>query len=418
MTKYCAIVPKEDKENKRVGSALVTTSVKMGRECQFDNLPAEYEHNGEDFCILHLPLQTKKKLNLSIDSNEEFLTQLRSGKRIFDFVTLENIKIENINEKELCLSFVGSQLWSISIKDVNVPGINFDYAKINGHVNFESCIFKDKWNFATVSIKNSEVDARLNFNNIQLDYLRISGNSFKSSINNELRLDHYNHGIIIKNTTIENSFSFENNDCESGLEIASTSINQLYLDGTTFYQSPIITLDDANKIKKLSFPLEKEFNLNRLDNCYRKKSDVVWDDQYKKFRDLYNIAKKRDMYIEQGCFYSLMQRCREKSGSTPFGIRFVSWFYRFFSNYGQSIFKPLLCLLVLWAMGVVLFLWCGISLEKALMLSIKQIVKPYSLLCEYGYTQLCQFISIFESTAAIAFIAMLLLALRWNFRKS
>lgn len=128
---------------------------------------------------------------------------------------------------------------------------------------------------------------------------------------------------------------------------------------------------------------------------------------------MYNITKKRDMFSEQAEYFYLMQHYFGKAKESGLFNSFISWLYRIFSNYGQSTLRPIISLISVWVVFALLY-------EKDWLLSVQQIVKPYSILFQES-KELCKwqlFLGTLESTAAIALIALFLIALRWRFRKA
>lgn len=143
--------------------------------------------------------------------------------------------------------------------------------------------------------------------------------------------------------------------------------------------------------------------------------------------------KSRD-YVNM--FYALMQKSERNSGTQPRSIRVASWLYEKTTTYGQSILKPIVLLIILtFFFGVVYALltspyydlsssinWniVGNSMDT----SIQQIVKPFSYytesLAEKNTIQhpiIFKIATLIQSISSLSLIALLLLSLRWKFKK-
>lgn len=171
----------------------------------------------------------------------------------------------------------------------------------------------------------------------------------------------------------------------------------------------------------------------------RSQSNLLQGKQYAKFREIYNITKKRGMYDEQGDFFYLMHKSLEKSKRNNLSNRLSSKIYRKISDYGLNIAKPAIALLCLCFLCALLYSAPNIQqpivtisnlhkLERSLKFSMEQIVKPYSFLFlekneaisnvkSDEMKILFYLILFFESTLAIPCIAMFIISLRWNFRR-
>ena len=164
----------------------------------------------------------------------------------------------------------------------------------------------------------------------------------------------------------------------------------------------------------------------------------------------------REMYLEQSTYFSLMQKCQRNTSSTSCLLKFFNLSYWIISDYGQSVTRPIIGLLLTFLMSIAIFSSLGVEKINAPYLSLTQILKPYSLLydreprvlldklclkdlsetdnttliksdsqpacasslAQYKYGWLFIITSLLESTLSLVFLACLVLALRWNFRKA
>jgi uncharacterized membrane protein len=167
------------------------------------------------------------------------------------------------------------------------------------------------------------------------------------------------------------------------------------------------------------------------------------------------------MYHEQSAYYSLMQDCLQQIPNIPWTTKFFSYLYGLFSDYGQSITRPILSFILILFLSIGLYNCIGISLNESVYASLTQIVKPFSIVYDANLArQLLQnqsehnerthtinecllsssvhiqqknflaltdkkfeewlliIISIVESLAELTLLFLFGLALRWNYRKA
>ena len=148
----------------------------------------------------------------------------------------------------------------------------------------------------------------------------------------------------------------------------------------------------------------------------RRSANHEFANQYRKFRQIYNITKHRGMYLEQSEYFYLMQRCIEKNTDNPFSLRLFSMLYRWFSGYGQSVKRPLIIFASTYLVAELFYYEQGIN--NWWLAPFKQIVKPYNLLFETHQSSSVYLICLISTTFSLASLAMLSVALRWNFRKA
>lgn len=323
---------------------------------------------------------------------------------------------------------------------------------------------------------SSKIISNFHFIDSEVDFFFARGNKIGSKILRQIFQDH-NFKFLISNSTIS-TIRFFVNKFFITLKIANNKTETLDLLHSKFYCAPIFFKEDFNKIGQLSLPKRKEFSFlfypkllerlkdififsreERLNKQYVDRS--VWENEYKKFREIYNIAKMRDMYIEQSDYFSLMQHCLQKTSGTSIIFKFFSRMYHLISDYGQSITRPIIGIFLLFLACTLIFINLGVEKVNAPYLSLTQILKPYSLLYDREprstLNNLCKNItsmtenkvtpinnlskeinnetcqdtlvqyrhgwafiatSVLESTFSLIFLACLILALRWNFRKA
>lgn len=148
--------------------------------------------------------------------------------------------------------------------------------------------------------------------------------------------------------------------------------------------------------------------------------------QYLKFRKIYNFTKSRGMYSEQNDYYYLMQKYFERTNRLSTLHRYISKLYRILSNYGQSIIKPTLWLILIWVMSAIFYLFLiqndynftkDSIISESFLLSMQQIIKPYNLLLDNSKNIKIYILGFLESSLSITLITLLILALRANFKR-
>lgn len=443
--KQCCIVPESVRNsNVRLRKAFVDSEL---HQCQFLGVSEDtYEFNGNHYCILHLPYEGKKEKNLNSLAIEQFQEYIKKGQTNFNFVCLEGLTLSL--KSNTYYSFTGAWIWTMHIHDSLIECLDIRYSKIQGVNQISNSEIQRFY------IKYCEVGSHLELNKNKIKLMLAEHNYFNFD-KKSIRLDVVNHGFII-NEGIYDAIRLKYNKFDIALQISKSKVKILELIDNIFFVCPIFFKGDFGGISELVLPEIKDYDFSKMPS---KKQDNFWEDQYRKFREIYNIAKMREMYIEQSYYFTLMQHCIQKISKTPKILKWVSHTYGAISDYGQSISRPLGWLAVLFILSGCFFWALGTPKQNAIYLSLVQI-KPYSILFEEEprklISTLCEispqhnfifdfdsmtiqtqhepnkcnslieykngwlFIiwSIFSSTLYIILLACLGLSLRWNFRKA
>lgn len=443
--KQCCIIPDYvEKSNTRLANAFADTNP---HQCQFLGVSEDtHEFNGNYYCILHLPYEVKKERELNTLAIEQFHEYVKKGETNFNFVCLEGLTI-SINSNKY-YSFIGAWIWTIYIYDSSIECLDIRYSKIQGINQISNSTIQRFY------IKHSEIGSHFELNKNKIKLILAEHNYF--NFDKQIRQDAINYGFIINKGSYD-TIRFKYNEFNMALQISKLRVKALDLTDNTFFVCPIFFKGDFGDIRELSLPEIKDYNFSKIP--LKKKNDP-WQDQYEKFREIYNIAKMREMYVEQSCYFTLMQHCLQKGSKTPNILKWVSYLYGLISDYGQSVSRPLGWIAGLFIVSAFLFWFLGVKPDDAAYLSLTQI-KPYSILFEDEprklISDLCEirsqqnfifdnsFIffqnqqnsqqncasliqykngwifaawSIISSTFYIILLACFGLALRWNFRKA
>lgn len=375
--KQCCIIPRSLREsNKRLNDAYNDV---RPQECQFSKDEELYEYASNYYCLLHLPPKAKKEKRLNSTAVEKFYELIKDGQRNFNFVCLEKIYFSvpnSIQNNETDLSFIGAWLWSFNLNNLDLRSmqcLNIKYSKIQGLNKISNS------KIANVYITDSEVGSNIELKDNYFNLLLAQRNYFNFN-ELDIHLDDHNHGLIITEGNYD-TIRFMDNTFDITIKIIKSSIKTLELTDNTFFVCPTFYKDNFNEIQNLVLPKLKDYDPAKMPSKKSNAYNLSWEDQYRKFREIYNIAKMRDMYIEQGWYFSLMQDYRRKIRNESKILSLVSVLYGWTSNYGQSIVRPLCGLLFFFFLSWGIFSCSGVEKWNALYLSLTQI-KPYSLLYE------------------------------------
>jgi hypothetical protein len=444
-------LPKIRQDAKRIGKAIAEAGSQSVSFCAFEgHIKAEYEYEGENFCIMHLPFIAKEqKQELFEITKEKFQELIKLGLTRYDFVNAEGLTIGPDIEAKY-FSFIGADLWSISICATIKHDLIFKAARLQGENKISG-------NIDRIIVMDCDCSSDLSLASTQASQRLIQRSTFHASPEH-LRFQTNNHKICLDKAKIDN-FTFVDNDCNIYLELDHAEIKTLDLGRSRFGLCPsFFNTDFADKNKHIFLPNRQSFNIKQLRKdvyipsnftifcnyiaaalqrifkwnarkkighhlkpnleikptnslwrkfsswCQVKKSFNPMEEQYRRFLEIYNIVKKRGMYFEQGEYFYLMQYCFECTNKGGMLNNIFSRAYRFFSDYGTNIFKPIGSLIATWFLFGCLYHW-------HFLLSAQQIVKPYAMFFDetQKHTTPMYYLGALESTAAITFIALLIL---------
>lgn len=365
--KKCCIIPESlRRSNTRLANAFSDSKL---YQCQFLGASEDtHEFNGNYYCILHLPYEIKKERKLNTLAIEQFQEYVKKGETNFNFVCLEGLDVSLNSNK--CYSFIGAWIWTIHIHDSLIECLDIRYSKIQGLNQISNSEIQRFY------IKYCEIGSHFELNKNKIKLMLAEHNYFNFD-KKQIRLDVVNYGFIIYKGAYS-AIRLKYNKFDIALQIAKSKIKILELIDNVFFVCPIFFKGDFGGISELVLPEIKDYNFSKMPP---KKQNNFWENQYRKFREIYNIAKMREMYIEQSCYFTLMQHCIQKISKTPKFLKWVSYLYGLISDYGQSVSRPLWWIAGLFLASALFFWALGVKPDYAAYLSLTQI-KPYSILFE------------------------------------
>lgn len=436
MENRCCALGEVEAENIKKGVELLNAHRSGGFYCIFAEYFSEaqelYKYKERFYCILHLPLSGKKVHNLDNKVIQECLNNLiEKNCSNFNFVSLEAIGIV-LNRCNNFYSFIGAHLKNLSLSGSLEQGsvhLDFSASLIEGDRNSIYVPFMHRCDFLRSTLHDLLIIRDCKIDNINFRQAEIFGARY---ISNEF-------GVYIKNSTIKD-FILTDSLVHSFLCFEDSILNNLYIKNSKFLIPPSIYKCD---IKRLTLPKKNDYiDITRSSDRRGVKKEIaenVLDYQYKNFRDLYNILKEKGMRNEMDDYYYMKKKCFEKKTSENKWIIFASRFYRWSSDYGQDIKKPVLGMFVL----IISFFFLNLMFmnsNQAFQLSFNNIISPFFLFKTENFCKTIEnfslmdssqyvlqrcgkvnpilyFFSLIESLLSLGLIAVFLISLRWNFKK-
>lgn len=303
------------------------------------------------------------------------------------------------------------------IKYVDFQGCNFSHVSI-----FSSCKFHDEVYF------NNAVFSRALFTNVNF----VGQVFFNDTV--------HNGTLDFSNSKFNSDAFFENKDV-GGMDAVKAAFDYMIFDGSKFLSVCNFnnrTFMNATSFESVEFNIAPEFHNSVLHQDTRF-INAIFNDVNNKSVGAYRTLKLAMENIrdrrEEGKFFILEQKCI-RSGEVDLFTKFISWLYEVLSNYGQSISKPVVALIILFlAFGVnysiiaspVVSPELPVSLkiiQNGMQFSLEQIVNPLhiwknsgSVLFDGKVTFGVKILTLFQSVLSLSLIALFILSLRWNFKK-
>lgn len=467
MSKKCCVIPESLKHtNQRLNEAFKEYPQ---NQCQFINYePNTHEYQGNYYCFLHLPCAAKVKKENHKQVNAKIKELIQSGETNFNFICVEDVKF--LLTRGAAYSFAGAWITSMELSGSHPTEVCIAYSKLQGEIIIKK-LETDRFD-----LLSSEISTNFHFIDSKTDFFFARGNKIGSENMFNIFQD-YSFKFLIRNSKIE-TIKFFCNEFFIPLKICDIQSEAIELLHSKFHSAPIFFKEDLKNIAQLNMPKRNEFFFSFYPSLYEKFKDFftlpkderlskkyidnsVWESEYKKFREIYNIVKVRDMYAEQSDYFSLMQKCFRKTNDASFILIICSHLYHILSDYGQSIAKPIIGIFTVFLISTFIFTNLGVDKNNAAYLSLMQILKPYSMLydresklalsalctsnpsilgnndatiqskfknteenkclstlVQYKHGWLLAASSILESTLSLLCLTCLVLALRWNFRKT
>ena len=444
------------------------------RSCQFPNIPEnellEIGPRLIKYCILHVGSDQSKEAEKKRFWNDKRLEQFQS--------TLYRI-IEHYNQNELTLELDQVVFPEINIDNCELPKImfinckfldytTFSHSTFNAKTNFinvdfmcgaefDSSIFKNRIEFGgntifheyttfdssefcgTVKFNNTIFKNAVYFNNIKKfeDNVHFVNTSFQlldfqNSILKEqiFFTDSIFNGVINFTDVVfhgDADFSCSKNDDKS-------NILKAFFDGAVFHGE--CNFINRNFVGPTTFNTEfykaPKFHGGHLHQDTDFEYANFYDTRAKSarsYRTLKLFMEKVRSHREEARFYAYEQKCIRNNKNTSKAIKFASWLYEVTSDYGRNIIRSILSIAVVLIAFTVFysFLQSNVininlpidwnNIRESFIFSIEQSVNPFYIWKINNISWILKILSTIQSLMVLGLFAILLLALRWNFKR-
>ncbi|HAT1987399.1 TPA: hypothetical protein JBA32_03870 [Legionella pneumophila] len=414
--------------------------------CQFKDYSHQlYECNNEYFCELHLPLESEKKKVIQFG---EILNNILNGQnRDFNYINLSNVDIDFNKYKEQLNG-------RIMFRGATLAGVNISNLSKN-YILFEGCLFQNSFCLSNLNYVDVDLNTIVIYSDIENHHpglfgvftkgfevkntkninLSVNNSTFRTKImiydNCKLSNVKFENSIIGWNDQFEINFENKFNigkviihtlmikQCDIYLQldvVYPEKITNFDLEDAIFFQAPFFRGETLYRGQKY-FPLDKNFNIDLLGEHHKEPHKFYYAEALK-YRALYSLSIKYNLQEDEKTFFSLIQRCLEKTNKVDRTHKIISKIYHLTSNYGTSIKLPLV-----WIAFFILFpsiiYYSDPSIQKnAFELSIISMVKPLSFeLYSSDSYWLSRAINIFQNIIAPPLWTFFILSFRWNFKK-
>lgn len=419
---HCPLYEEDDDEN---GKKVVTEKYYWSKE-KGDNFLAKVVANinkkrkpGEIIELYYLvtPYMSKLSLDgLTIDN------EIQLSGSIFDRgITCRNTIFNDY------ASFAGANFGSSSdfrgarfkgdagFEESTFDLVYFDDVKFDNSADFRNAVFNHDANFNNVEIKGEA-----NFYNTGFS----ADATFKGAkfCGNVL----FNGGTRNEEEHIKINSSFYKLDIECAKFINKGFVtnfsNRNYLDSTNLSKCIFCS---APQFHNSIFHQDTNF-----DNTeFRDYTSVYAARAYRTLKLAMEQHRARE---EQSIFFALEQKCLRNKKNYPLSKKLFSWIYEKTSDYGRSFNRPISGLIIVWLMS--LFMYCRLNghypytseFKEIVAFCVQQVVLPFSVWridiknppnWAVDNMHTLQLLATMQSMLSLFFIALLILAIRWQFRR-
>ena len=363
--------------------------------CQFLGQPANWEHANTSFCIFHLPLEAKR------DWSENQRLQFKK--------TVES-EVENGRTDFSGTEFPGQDTYIFVAKENPPRQYNFQFCKFDDNVqfsqtgapgfDFEESIFEGKTSFLNVPLPTSASFRKVVFNG-SLNFRSAD----HASVNHAEALD-FAHARFLG----EADFQFR---------WFHTSLS---FEGAHFAIAP--------NFMGCRFPENVSFHGARFK---RKALPKTAEARYRFLRKEMRTIGARDY---EGLFYALEQKCRTKRYWWP--ARFPFWFYDVTTSYGRSYERAALSLVAVQLLAFISYYvllngqaeYSGAHWKDIAYFTVAQLFKPFEMFSQGAEVSdrikhllndtsvdTIAYIAGTQSLISFGIFGLLLLAIRWRFKR-
>ncbi len=411
-------------------------------KCKYDHcrfhevqgLNLEYTKLGvETFCQFHLPLvdendeKTPKakwegsaltEFNNHVIFIINFFTNIKNNIDLSNVVFPGEIKFQRVNFKEVNFS-----------NAIFYKKVNFDSLRFIGNANFSKCLFKKGVSFRGCKFDNelildrSEFHSHVNFQNaLFADLVSIKRTKFMGKVDFSMPSSTINK--------VEDRYgtfpyiNFENSIFgDETIFINRRFLTTTYFSGCTFKMAP--QFQGCQLHEDTTFPSEKNFQ-------------VIGDDKSASaYRTLKLAMESIRARNEEAMFSALEQKCIHQNPNTPMLFKFFSCLYRVTTDYGQSIWCVFRSFLFALFSFFAIYFFMAIPpitssfnsylslINKVFIFNLKQSIPPYHAYNRgipdwFGSEPNNDFLEIIfnlQTTLNLALLALLVLVLRWRFKR-
>lgn len=357
----------------------------------------------------------------------------------FDGVDFRNPgkSIENLFYKPLglgSLSIVNCQkiprieLRNITIKAINISSSAYQRVPYRREQSISDILITHcKFTGYGLSVNNTDINNRLYIvscdmtttDNDMTPTFDFSNNSFVAIYLSEIV---FQNPVGFQKCSFDGKVRFDNINFKNDIEFIGCSFN----DSTDFHTSKFgipPRFNESSLSQQTLFPPEDNFVVLKTKDERLLATHILALQQLKvKASDLQDRRT-------QGLFYSLEQKYLRQSSRMSMFESFISYAYQGSSDFGRSVGRPVFLSLIL--ISIYTMIYSGINSEKisidlpfsstiiqqSFYESLVATLLPFRLLTQPESSYLVKIISVSESFIAISLLALILLALRWNFRR-
>ncbi|HAT2140608.1 TPA: hypothetical protein I8027_003058 [Legionella pneumophila] len=379
------------------------------------------EYDGKYYCPLHLPMESNLKDH---ETTNQYLQKIIEHQFFnFRYIKIKNFNITKIEtNKPLFISF--SKIDCLSIKKCN----------FSKGVDIKNTVIKKEASFSLSSVGYITFDSLFSYGefylNINTDQINIRKCIFylqkiPEKYNNPSYENTIKH-VEKQSVSISGEEIYELNITGSTfythLSINTNNIANIKFDATTniFHRVPSIITHQPEKFDgAFSLPLLKWKDINTgLKNLYQDNRNhyiCQLNGEYDRLKNLYHIASLKLLFENEGNYYVLMHKCMEINTHKPRLERFFSSLYRIFGGYGISLLNPIISLISLFLLFFIIFYYQ----TDSYCLALESLFYPFKLANEQikFATSNAKFAMIIYSICSYILITLLVITLRWKFKK-
>jgi hypothetical protein len=377
--------------------------------CQFPETTEVFPCDGKSYCCFHLPMEEKSRKPTEKENWKEVDELTKFNKITFKFIREEAEKEEIIDLRGVI--FPGDiDFVNLSKELEGLPAISFVGAEFNGNTYFTNCKFSGGTDFTNCKFYGDEVNFKFSTfsgNTTAFDYAVFEcqevvftrsnflggGAGFTGAkfIGGAARFPGavFNCPVSMDNTTFKEVPDFRRTYIKAHFTLKGVEVN--------FSKEPV-------KGSRFRWKAIEERDPDRLRRLKQMAADVLDHDREQKFFAL-ELQAKRDYETTDWALIS-------------------SYLYEWLSDFGRSIKRPLLGLLVIWISNGLFFADCpnfgacttfGEGMKKSTSFLFPFLGASQNTL-KYGLQGFDVFLGFLEGGLGLVFLFLIGLALRNRFR--